>query len=198
MKQQIDLEVRMKSDKYEYQLADDRQPDEECITDECINSVVALMVPRDSRQCASEKNKLPLFFFRTYFMDNLVHLGFENDSRVTYSKATKYAKATNNARKWCKNVFGHEKLFVPIHIVDNRFILAVICILEKRIVFYDTEPSSDTTNYYKTILINYLRKEYHLITGSPLPLEWTQNESQSPVPTYNNEGTLFFCYCSVE
>ena len=132
-------------------------------------------------------------------MDNLVHLGFENNSRVTYSKATYNTKATNNARLWCKNVFGHEKLFVPIHIVDKRFILAVICILEKRIVFYDKEPSSDTTNYYKTILINYLRKEYHLITGSALPLEWTQNDSQlDQAPTYNNGGTLVFCYCSVE
>ena len=143
MKQRIDLEVRMKSDKYEYQLADGRQPD-----DECINSVVALMVPRDSRQCASQKNKLPLFFFRTYFMDNLVHLGFENDSRLTYSTAT------NNAADWCEDVFGHNKLFVPIHIVNSWFILAVICILEKRIVFHDREPSSDTTNNYKTILIN--------------------------------------------
>ena len=89
MKQQIDLEVRMKSDKYEYQLADDRQPDEECITDECVNSVVALMVPRDSRQCASQKNKLPSFFFRTYMMDNLVQLGFENDSGLTYSEKNK-------------------------------------------------------------------------------------------------------------
>ena len=102
MRQQIDLEVRMKLDKYQYQLADGRKPD-----DECINSVVALMIPRDSRQCASQKNKLPSFFFRTYMMDNLVHLGFKNDSGLTYSKKTK------NARDWCNDVFGQDKLFVP-------------------------------------------------------------------------------------
>ena len=126
-------------------------------------------------------------------MDNLVHLGFENDSGLTYSQKT------NNAGDWCNDVFGQDKLFVPIHIVNSWFILAVIYIQEKRILFYDRELSNDTIYKYKTILINYLRKEYHLKNGSELPLEWTQNDSQpDQAPTYNNDGTLVFRYCSVE
>ena len=120
MRKKIDLEVTMNLDKYQYQLDDGRKPD-----DESINSVVALMIPRDSRLCTSQRNKLPSFFFRTYMMDNLVHLGFENDSGLTYSKKT------NNAGDWCNDVFGQDKLFVPIHIVNSRFILAVIYIQEK-------------------------------------------------------------------
>ena len=57
MRQQIDLKVTMDRDTYQYQLADGRKPD-----DESINSVVALMITRDSQLCSSGKNKLSSFF----------------------------------------------------------------------------------------------------------------------------------------
>ena len=66
-------------------------------------------------------------------MDNLVHLGFENDSGLSYSRGT------NNAHDWCNDVFGYDKLFVPIHNVNSWFILGVIYIQDKRIVIYDRE-----------------------------------------------------------
>ena len=72
----------MDRDKYKNQLADGRKPD-----DESINSVVVLISTRDSQLCNSGKNKLS--FFRTYFMDNLVYLGFENDSGSSYSQKKK-------------------------------------------------------------------------------------------------------------
>ena len=40
-------------------------------------------------------------------------------------------------KKECNDIFGHDKAFVPIHIVNSRFILAVILIPDRRIVFYD-------------------------------------------------------------
>ena len=188
MRQQIDLEVTMKLDKYQYQLADGRKPD-----DESINSVVALMIPRDSRLCTSQKNKLPSFFFRTYMMDNLVQLGFEDDSGLTYSRKTKHV------HDWCNDVFGQDKLFMPIHIVNSRFILAVIYIQEKRILFYDRELSTDIVFKYKTILINYLRKEYWMKTTLELPLEWTLDNSRpDQAITYDNDGTLVFRYYYME
>ena len=61
MRQQIDLEVTMKLDKYQYQLDDGRKPD-----DESINSVVALMSTRDSQLCSSGKNKLSSFFLNVF------------------------------------------------------------------------------------------------------------------------------------
>ena len=187
MRQQIDLEVTMNLDKYQYQLDDGRKPD-----DESINSVVALMIPRDSQLCTSQRKKLPSFFFRTYMMDNLVHLGFKNDSSLSYSRET------NNARDWCNDVFGQDTLFVPIHIVNSRVILAVIFIQDKRIVIYDRTLSNDTVIKYKTILINYLRKEYHHKEGSKLPHEWTLHDSRpDQAPTYNNDGTLVLCNCYI-
>ena len=86
MRKKIDLEVTMNLDKYQYQLDDGRKPD-----DESINSVVALMIPRDSQLCTSQRKKLPSSFFRTYMMDNLVHLGFENDFGLSYSRETNNA-----------------------------------------------------------------------------------------------------------
>ena len=50
MKQQIDLEVTMDTDKVWDQLVDGRKPD-----DEGINSIIALMIPRDSRLCRIKK-----------------------------------------------------------------------------------------------------------------------------------------------
>ena len=78
MRKQIDLEETIDRDKYQYQLANESKPDEESI-----NSVVVLMSTRDSQLCSSGKNKI-LTFFRTYLMDNIVHLGFENDFRLSY------------------------------------------------------------------------------------------------------------------
>ena len=71
------------SNKYEDQLADGRTPD-----DESINSFVVLIRTRDSQLCNQSKIKRS-HFYRTLFMDNLVHLGFPTKSRSSYSKQTK-------------------------------------------------------------------------------------------------------------
>ena len=87
---------------------------------------------------------------------------------------------------------------MPIHIVNSRFILAVIYIQDKRIVIYDRALSNDTVIKYKTILINYLRKEYHQKEGSELPTDWTLHDSRpEQAPIYNNDGTLVFLNCYI-
>ena len=184
MKKQIDLEVTMDRDLYQNQLADGRKPD-----DESINSVVALMSNRDSQLCSSGKYKLPSFFFRTYLMDNLVHLGFENDFELSYSTKT------NNTRDWCNDLFGHDKAFVPIHIVNSRFILAVILVPDRRIVFYDMFPSVVTANRYRTILLCYLKKEHFRKYGKTLHNDCSVHARQPELsPLYTNDGTYNFRY----
>ena len=179
MRKQIDLEVTMDRDKYQYQLADGMNSD-----DESINSVVALMITRDSQLCSSGKYKLPSFFFRTYLMDNLVHLGFENDFELSYSTKT------NNTRDWFNDLFGHDKAFVPIHIVNSRFILAVIFIQDRRIVFYDMLQSNDAANRYEAILLCYLKKEYYRKHGEILPNDWLVHVRRTELsPSYTNDGT---------
>ena len=65
-----------------------------------------------------------------------------------------------NAHDWCIDLFSHDKAFVPIHTVNSRFILAVILIQDRCIVFYDMLQSDVTANRYRTILLCYLKKEY--------------------------------------
>ena len=101
----------MDTDKYLDQLADGKNPD-----DESINSVIASIRTRDSQLFSRSKNKL-LYYFRSYFMDNLVYLGFENDSGSSYSTKIK------NAHDWCTDLFSNNKAFVPIHIVNGRLFL---------------------------------------------------------------------------
>ena len=122
MRNQLDLEVTMDSNKFMEQLADGRTPD-----DESINSFVVLIRTRDSQSCSQSKIKR-LHFYRTLFMDNLVHLGFPTKSRSSYTKKTR------NAHEWCEELFRHNKAFVPIHIVNSRFILAVI--FDSRKMYY--------------------------------------------------------------
>ena len=184
MRHQIDLEVTMDIDKCQEQLADGRTPD-----DESINSVIALIRTRDSQLCSPSKSKRS-YFFRTYFSDYLVHLGFETISRSSYTRDTK------NAHKWCTDLFHHAKAFVPIHIVNSRFILAVILILEKRIVFYDIDHCHVTANKYRTVLLCYLNKESIDKYGKRLDKDWSVYASQKEerTATYAEDGTYNFCY----
>ena len=179
MRNQIDLEVRMDTDKYQDQLTDGRTPD-----DESINSVIALIRTRDSQLCSRSKNR-PSHFYRLFFMDNLVHLGFETNSRSTY------LRKTENAQKWCKELFHHDKAFVPIHIVNSRFILAVILIQEKRIVIYDMFRSKETAKKYRTILLCYLNNESIHKYSNSLRNDWSVHDRQQEqtTPTYAKDGT---------
>ena len=122
-------------------------------------------------------------------MDNLVYMGFENDSGPSYSKKIK------NARDWCNDLFGHDKAFVPIYTVNSRFILAVILISDRRIVFYDMLQSVVTANRYRTILLCYLKKEYFKKYGKTLHNDWSVHARQPELsPLYTNDGTYNFCY----
>ena len=118
-------------------------------------------------------------------MDNLVYLGFENDFELSYS--TKI----NNARDRCNDLFRHDKAFVPIHIVNSRFILAVFLIPEKRIVIYDMFHCKTTANKYRTILLCYLNKEFVENHSRNLHMDWSVHatQQQQTTPTYAADGT---------
>ena len=93
MRNQLDLEVTMDSKKFMEQLADGRTPD-----DESINSFVVLIRTRDSQLCNQNKIKRS-HFYRTFFVDNLVHLGFPTKSSSSYTKNTRNAHECNHKLK---------------------------------------------------------------------------------------------------
>ena len=69
---------------------------------------------------------------RTYFIDNLVIKGFESDIVLIY--------CTDNVQFWSqdKDLFIYNKIFVPIHIVNSCFILAVIFIQKQNVFRFMT------------------------------------------------------------
>ena len=184
MRNQLDLEVTMDSNKFKEQLADGRTPD-----DESINSFVVLIRTRDSQLCNQNKIKRS-HFYRTLFMDNLVHLGFPTKSRSSYTKKTR------NAHEWCEELFRHNKAFVPIHIVNSRFILAVILIPEKRIVIYDMFHCKTTAKKYRTILLCYLNKEFVQKHSRNLHKDWSVHATQQEqtTSTYAMDGMYNYRY----
>ena len=184
LRNQLDLEVTMDSNKFMEQLADGRTPD-----DESINSFVVLIRTRDSQLCNQNKIKRS-HFYRTFFVDNLVHLGFPTKSRSSY------LKQTTNAHKWNKKLFSHDKAFVPIHIVNSRFILAVILIPEKRIVIYDMFHCKKSAKKYRTILLCYLNKEFLHKYSRTLHDDWSVHATQQEqtTSTYAMDGMYNYCY----
>ena len=98
--------------------------------------------------------------------------GFVSDHGLIY---------TDNVQHWSQgnNLFLRDKVFVPIHIVHSRFILAVIFIQDNCIKIYDMEESEDTSKY-QAILLCYLKKEYLARNGRKLPDGWNLNQTIRP------------------
>ena len=67
MKKRLPLELKIDPEKVKDQLKARVEPD-----DEVSNFTIALMTQRDPRLCGTDKTRFLSFFFRTYFMDNLV------------------------------------------------------------------------------------------------------------------------------
>ena len=78
--------------------------------------------------------------------------GFESDIGFIYK---------DNVQFWSqgKDLFIYDKVFVSIHIVNSRFILAVIFIQEKNIQIFDRVQSDDGAKY-QAILFRYIKEDY--------------------------------------
>ena len=113
--------------------------------------------------------------------------GFKSDTGFTYCE---------NVRFWSQNkdLFEYNKVFALIHIVNRRFILAVIFICEKRIQIFE-KVQSDTGEKYLIILFRYIKAEYYLKDGNTLPniANWNLNPTRPLLPSYTDNGTFNFC-----
>ena len=81
MKKRIHLELKMDQEKVEDQLKIGVGPD-----NEVINFIFALVAKRDSQLCETDGSWRPSCFLETYFMANLLKIGFEFDSGYRYDK----------------------------------------------------------------------------------------------------------------
>ena len=146
------------------------------------------MSKRDSKLRETDLSRRPSFFFRTYFMDNFLANGFDNDIRYKY---------VENVWYWSQeqDLFCHKNIFVPIHIVDTYCILEVISIFEKRIQIYD-KVNSDKGHKYLAILFRYIKEEHQFRYGSTLPNQekWIFVHNQPLLLLHTENGTFNCCY----
>ena len=90
-----------------------------------------------------------ILLFNTHFMDKL--LDINNNKIYTY----------DNVKRWTKqNVFNFEKIFIPININNCHWVLIVILIKHKRILYYDSNINKeDRSAYYLETTLSWLNDE---------------------------------------
>ena len=94
MKRKINLEVTMDRVKVFHQLVPGTKSDDEIIPDdESINTIFALMILRESQLPTIEH--MP-FFFRTYFVVNLLENKFVSDRHLNYKVNMQYWSQDNS------------------------------------------------------------------------------------------------------
>ena len=94
--------------------------------DEVINFIFTLVEKSDSQLCEIDGSRRLSFFFRTYFITNLLKDRFESDSEYSYNV---------NVPSWSqkKKNISTQYIFVPVHIVNKHCVLSVIFITNKYI-----------------------------------------------------------------
>lgn len=114
--------------------------------------------------CAAQPGKKRNHFFSSYFLELLLNKKNSNPSlRGTYSH--------QNVKGWTKNVpgkdiFNLQNIFCPINQDNSHWALAVICMMEKRIQYYDSLWKTDM-KILKSLL-QYLKDEYKAKKGGDM------------------------------
>jgi Ulp1 family protease len=100
-----------------------------------------------------------------------------------------------------KNVFGLDKLLIPINIYKTHWFLAVIYMQERTVQILDSCPGFHTSHqYYLDLIKKYLSEEYSAKNiGHHLPQDWSFHgcPPNSIVPQQDagtNDCGVFVCY----
>jgi hypothetical protein len=115
------------------------------LNDEIINFYLQILKQRDTELCQLHSDRKPSYFFSSYFMAKLLEGGCYSYKRV---------------KRWAKGVdmFAQDKIFVPINIQNNHWVLVVVYMQEKKIVYYDSFKSSNTR--YVNVILQWLQDSF--------------------------------------
>jgi len=129
------------------------------LNDEIINFYMEMLKERDVELCKLDPSRKPSHLFSSFFYSKLME-----DGRYDYSRVKRWAKRFD--------VFAQEKIFVPINIGNNHWVLSVIYIQSKKIVFYDSFHNNGEK--FNANLFRWLQDEHLAKKGMPMDTEgWT-------------------------
>jgi Ulp1 family protease len=99
--------------------------------------------------CDQYSSSNNILLLNTHFMDKL--LDIDNNKRYTY----------DNVKRWTKqNVFNFDKIFIPININNCHWVLIIIFIHHKQIMYYDSNISNeDQSAFYLDTTLSWLYDE---------------------------------------
>ena len=150
------------------------------LNDEVIHYFYTMLANRDAEMSQESPSRKRCHFFKSFFITKLLDEGYTN--RYTYS----------NVKRWSKNVpgkdiFGLDKVFIPVNIGNAHWACLVIFIQERRIQFFDSLGGDGM--YYMDAAMQYLKDEWKSKNpGQELPhlSEWKKVKTTIETPKQQN------------
>jgi Ulp1 family protease len=103
------------------------------LNDEVMNFYFELLRARSERVSAEQKTRQKCFFFNTFFYAQLAN--------------TNAGYCYQNVERWTRRLmsplFSHDVVFVPIHVRDSHWCLAVMRLRDKKIEYWDSLRGRD-------------------------------------------------------
>jgi sentrin-specific protease 1 len=156
----------------------------EWLNDEVIHYFMVMLAKRDEALCKKNPLRRRSHFFKSFFITKLLNEGHADpsiDGTYDYRNVKRWSKKVPG-----KDIFGLDKVVVPINQGGVHWVCAVIYIQEKRIEMYDSLGGSGK-NYLKT-LFRYLQDEHLDKKKCSLPdlEEWKLVPTQGDTPKQKN------------
>ena len=126
-----------------------------------------MLQERDQTLCTKDSRRMPSFFFSSFFMERML----VTDNCYTF----------RNIARWSRkiDIFAMKQLFFPINISNTHWTLAVICVPNKTISYYDSMSGSGR-NYLQG-LMQWLKDEAVDQTKDAIKMKQRLGKSQEVV-----------------
>ena len=150
------------------------------LNDEIVNGMFFLLSERDRL-----KNKVRSHFFSTSFATKLLNKKGTSDGEYEYDGVKSWSLKVPGG-----DIFECDKVFIPINVHKNHWILAVIFVKKQRIEIFDS-LNGDVGYKYLLGIFRYLEDDYLDKRGTHLPnsKDWNLVLNASKPPRQTN-GTI--------
>ena len=130
-------------------------------------------------------------FFKSFFMTSLLQTGHTtNSGNYCYRNVRRWGQQTPGG-----NIFSLDKLFFPINVGRDHWVLVAVFMQEKRIQCYDSMGSKGTD--YVQAIFRYLQDEHETKMGYPLEdtAAWQLVDCTAATPRQRNsyDCGVFIC-----